>query len=164
MVPSKHKRRLGEDNQNSRSENANPRLTTTAAIKTLSIAYSAMVIARSSSRTPVAAELLPQLRLLGWRLGVRGDGALLSQTQHDTITPGGQSPMCWRSPKIQTHVLAITKNANLEDCHRRVSVRHDHRRGPNPDRRPSQSMLFSAAPTPKLFSVSVSLISARRRD
>ena len=112
VVPSKHKRRLGEDNQNSRSENANPRLTTTAAIKTLSIAYSAMVIARSSSRTPVAAELLPQLRLLGWRLGVRGDGVLLSQTQHDTITPGGQSPMCWRSPKIQTHVLAITKNTN----------------------------------------------------
>ena len=112
VVPSKHKRRLGEKNQNSRSENANPRLTTTAAIKTLSIAYSAMVIARSSSRTPVAAELLPQLRLLGWRLGVRGDGALLSQTQHDTITPGGQSPMCWRSPKIQTHVLAITKNTN----------------------------------------------------
>jgi hypothetical protein len=36
---------LGKNNQNSRSENANPRLTTTAAIKTLSIAYSAMVIA-----------------------------------------------------------------------------------------------------------------------
>ena len=35
----------GEKNQNSRSENANPRLTTTAAIKTLSTAYSAMVIA-----------------------------------------------------------------------------------------------------------------------
>src|SRR5262249_31698086 len=28
------------------------------------------------------------------------------------MTPGGQSPMCWRSPKIQTHVLAITKNTN----------------------------------------------------
>ena len=35
-----------------------------------------------------------------------------SRQEHDSMTPGGQSPMCWRSPKILTHVLAITKNTN----------------------------------------------------
>ena len=39
-------------------------------------------------------------------------GCRFSQTQHDSMTPGGQSPMCWQSPKIQIHVLAITKNTN----------------------------------------------------
>ena len=55
----------------------------------------------------VAAELLLNL---GFWAG--GTGCRFSQTQHDSMTPGGQSSMCWRSPKIQTHVLAITKNTN----------------------------------------------------
>ena len=60
----------------------------------------------------VAAELLPQLRLLAGGSAFGERGAAHSQTQHDNMTPGGQSPMCWRSPKILTHVLAITKNTN----------------------------------------------------
>jgi hypothetical protein len=54
-----------------------------------------------AQRRPGPAELLPQLKLLDSRQGFRGDGVPLSQTQQDTLTPGGQSPMCWSSPKTR---------------------------------------------------------------
>src|SRR5215472_501076 len=55
--------------------------------------------------------------------GLRGTGVPRSvRPSHTSMTPNGQSRMCWRSPKIQTHVLTITKNTNQSVCYNAVTA------------------------------------------